>query len=278
MKILITGARGMLGTDLASHLQTNHTCAALGRNEFDVTDRDGTLRVVRDVKPDIIIHTASYNAVDDCEANPARAFGVNAEGSRNIAEAAADLGIPIISFSTDYVFDGEKGAPYIETDTPNPLSVYGRSKLAGENYVRAATDKHFIVRVQWLFGVNGKNFVTTIIKAARERGSLTVVDDQWGCPTYTRDLCGAVSDLTERGGYGTYHISNSGVVTWYGFTREILRQAGINADIAPCTTDGYPRPAKRPRFSPLDNAKFAVVGCTPLRPYEEALSDYLSHI
>ena len=279
MRILLTGANGMLGTDLADRLGREHDCTGVDIGDFDITDRDAVFKYVRDFKPEMLIHPAAFTDVDGCETQSERAYLINARGTENLAAVCGELSVPILYFSTDYVFDGEKGSPYSEDDEPNPRSVYGKTKLEGENFIKRRTEKYFIVRIQSLYGKNGKNFVSTILRAAREKGALTVVNDQWSSPTYTKDVCGAVSELIKTIDYGTYHITNSGITTWYEFTEEILKQAGLTGVVlTPCAAEDYPRPAKRPRYSPLHNGRWAAAGREPLRPYTEALSDYLREI
>ena len=276
MKILITGAKGMLGTDLLRELSGTDECVGVDLDELDITDLAASLAFIKNLKPGLIINAAAYTNVDACESNADLAFKVNAIGARNMAVASGEYQIPFLHFSTDYVFDGEKGSPYIETDPANPASVYGHSKLEGENYVRQLTNRYYIVRIQWLYGKHGKNFVSTIIRAAREKGELKVVNDQWGSPTYTRDVCKTVSRLIRQPGYGTYHVTNGGIITWHAFTEEILRRANITGvKLAPCTTEEFPRPAKRPKYSALMNRNLSLCGFEPMRPYSEALADYL---
>ena len=283
--ILITGAKGMLGTDLMAALNSEHECIGADIQktnnicELDITNLSNVLELVGKLKPDLIINPAAYTNVDGCETEIDTAFKVNSIGAKNLAIASNEYNIPIVHISTDYVFNGEKNTPYIESDIPNPQSVYGQSKLDGENFVRQLSNKHYIVRIQWLYGLNGKNFVTTIIKAAREKGALKVVNDQWGSPTYTKDVAGAIKQLIKKPDYGTYHITNSGITTWHDFTQEILKQAGITGvTLTPCTTEEFPRPAKRPRYSPLDNMNWRLIGYEPLRPYQEALKDYIAEL
>ena len=277
MKILLTGANGMLGTDLNERLtRDGHLCECVDINELDITDPIAVMNYINESRPEMIINAAAYTNVDACETESETAFNVNALGAKNLAAASAEFSIPILHFSTDYVFDGEKGAPYVETDATNPLGVYGRSKLDGENHVRELTDRHFIVRIQSLYGKHGKNFVTTIINAARERGELRVVDDQWSSPTYTKDVCKTVSQLIKKRDYGTYHVSNSGVYSWFEFTREILRLTGMeNVVLNPCAAKDYPRPAKRPRYSPLENKNLKSYGYETPRPVTEALEEFI---
>ncbi|MDR1690043.1 MAG: dTDP-4-dehydrorhamnose reductase [Clostridiales bacterium] len=277
MKVLLTGAKGMLGTDMAAVLGQKHDVTGIDIADLDITNLDDTLKFVKNIKPDVIINPAAFTQVDMCETEADTAYRVNSIGARNMAIAANEVNSPIIHISTDYVFDGNSKIPYTEFDTPNPQSVYGKSKLAGENYVKSMTNKYFIFRIQWLYGKNGPNFVKTILRIAKEKGRVTVVNDQIGKPTYTKDVAAAVLSFLGKGDYGTYHVTNSGIVSWYEFTAEILKQSGLkNVELLPCTTAEFPRPAKRPAYAPLDNYCLRLLGYAQMRPFEEALGDYLT--
>ena len=279
MKILIAGAGGMLGKDLAAELENAHELIKTDVGELDITDLRSVMNFTVKTRPDMIINAAAVTNVDACETEAELAFRVNAVGARNLAAASCELAAPILHFSTDYIFDGEKGSPYIESDAPNPLGVYGKSKLEGEEHVRRHANRHYILRIQSTYGEHGKNFVTTIIKAAREKGVLTVVNDQRSSPTYTKDVCGFVSRLIEQPGYGTYHVSNSGGPSWYEFAGEIIKQTGLaNVKLEPCSAKDYKRPARRPKFSVLENRNLRLCGYEPLRPFEQALADFLSRV
>ena len=276
MKITIVGAKGMLGSDLTAILSKEHEMTAIDIGELDITKLDSVISFFRENKADIIVNCAAYTNVDGCETDQNNAFLLNAIGPRNLAIASNEINVPLVHISTDYIFDGTKNSPYFENDLPNPLSVYGATKLAGENFVRTLTNKHYIVRTQWLYGKNGKHFVDTMLKLAKERDTLSVVNDQFGSPTYTVDLSVAIGELIEQPAYGVYHLTNSKVTTWYEFTCELFRQSGIkNMTVNPCTTAEFPRPARRPAYGALENYMWQVQGYAPLRSFKEALTDYL---
>jgi dTDP-4-dehydrorhamnose reductase len=235
-------------------------------------------------KPAIIINTAAYVRVDDCEDEKEKAFQVNALGARNVAVVAQELGARLVHISTDYVFGGEaepRTTPYTEFDTPVPLSIYGKSKLTGENLVRHFCLRHFIVRASGLFGVAGSsgkggNFIETMLRLARERDELKVVSDQVFSPTYTGDLARKIAQLMDTEYYGIFHITSKGACSWYEFTTEILKLAGIKTPVVPITSDQYPQKARRPRYSVLDNYHLRLLGMDDMRPWQEALKDYLA--
>lgn len=279
MKVMVTGSNGMLGTDLCEILRSyGYDVIPVTQNDFDITDLEHTLKVIKQNNPQIVIHPAAYTNVDACEENVDLAYKINSIGARNVAVACKEIDAAMVYVSTDYVFDGQGNQPYKELDITAPQSIYGKSKLAGENYVRDILSKYYIVRTAWLYGKNGKNFVTTMIELSKKMYQLKVVNDQNGCPTYTKDLSTAIAQLIKKPAYGIYHLSNSEPTTWYDFTEEIFRQCGIETLVHPCTTDEFPRPAKRPAYSVLDNCSWRLEGFTPLRPWKEALADYLEEI
>lgn len=276
LKILITGVNGMLGQDLVSCL---HKYEIMGCDiyELDITNLSMVKSILFTFKPDIVINCAACTDVDGCETNIDHAFSVNGLGPRNLAVVCNELNIPLVHFSTDYVFDGKGSSPYKEWDNVDPQSIYGKSKLLGEQYVRQLTNKYFIIRTSWLYGDNGKNFVQTMLRMAKERDQIGVVNDQQGSPTYTGDLAKAVAQLIQTNAYGTYHLTNSGSCTWYEFTLEIFKQAGIaGIQVKPITTEEINRPAPRPRYSVMDNYIWRLQGFEPLRNYTYALREYLA--
>lgn len=276
MNILITGSKGMLGHALTAKLSEEHRVSGLDLPDLDITDLNGLRKAMFSYRPDLIINTAAYTDVDGCETNTEMAFAVNATGPRNLAAACRELNISLVHFSTDYIFDGTADIPYKEVDNPNPLSVYGKSKLKGENYIREITDKHYIIRTSWLYGPHGKNFVAAMLRLAGEQDEIGVVNDQTGSPTYTFDLAAAVLKLISVKEYGIYHITNSGTCTWYEFSLEIFKQAGINGiSVKPTTTEELNRPAPRPKYSVLDNEKWHSGGNPRLRNYKDALNEYM---
>ncbi|MGI1690918.1 dTDP-4-dehydrorhamnose reductase [Thermoanaerobacter uzonensis] len=275
MKILITGKTGQLGHDLYELLKDKEEVIAVGREEFDITDINSTQKFIKEYLPDIIVHCAAYTKVDDCEKNKDLAYEVNAIGTGNIASICSDIGAKMVYISTDYVFDGTKNTPYLEFDTPNPLNVYGKSKLAGEEIVKEILDKHYIVRTSWLYGINGNNFVKTMLRLSKERSIIKVVNDQHGIPTFTRDLAEGLYFLIKTDAYGTYHITNSGETTWYEFAKKIFEISKINVMVEPITTEEYNAPALRPKYSVLDNYILKLRFNYEMRNWEEGLKTYL---
>ncbi len=277
MRILITGCRGMLGQDLMKRLAARHDALGLDLPETDITNPVQVQQSFKTAKPEAVIHAAAFTAVDECERQPEVAFRVNAEGTHNVARACHEEQLPMLYISTDYVFDGEKAEPYLEEDTPNPISVYGRSKLQGERYVRETLDHHWIVRTSWLFGLKGKNFVEAILLKAAVGEHLRVVNDQVGAPTYSVDLAATIEKIVERGGGGIYHATNQGECSWFDFAREILRQAGVNGvRVSPLSSAELDRPAHRPRNSRLRNARLEQEGLSLLPPWQDALGRYIA--
>lgn len=278
MKILVTGSRGQLGQDVVKACNSLDTVLALGREELDITNFDHVINQVQSFQPDVIVHCAAYTAVDQAESNEDQAYQVNAMGTRNIAVAAEKVGAKLCYISTDYVFDGTSNKPYVEFDLTNPQTVYGRSKLAGEQLVQSLSTKFFIVRTSWVFGKYGNNFVKTMLKYGKEKGHLKVVHDQVGSPTYTVDLAAFLLQLIQTEKYGIYHASNTGSCSWYEFTREIVSLANIPADVTPCTTEEFPRPAPRPAYSVLDHMAIRTNGFNELPHWQDALRRFLEEI
>jgi dTDP-4-dehydrorhamnose reductase len=276
MKILIVGSHGMLGTDLMEEMRLRHEVQGLRREELDIRDADQCMQRVEGFRPDIIINAAAMTNVDGCELNVDEAFLVNSQGTENLAAAAAAFNALLVYYSTDYVFDGKKDEPYRESDATNPQSVYGRSKFQGEDKARAMAPHHLILRTSWLFGCNGKNFIRTIVSAARKGEPLRVVNDQKGSPSFTRDLAAQTRTMLERGCRGTYHVTNSGSCSWYELANNAVQWAGVaDASIIPVTTPEFPRPARRPANSVLANERLNQEGFPPLRPWQEAVQDYI---
>ncbi len=278
MKIAICGAGGMLATDVSEVFsQRGHEVCELTIDDLDITDITVVLDKLGKLEPDAIINAAAYTDVDGCESEPDIAYKVNSLGPRNLAIAANQQGACLVHISTDYVFGGiGNSIPYREYDQAMPQSVYGKSKYDGETFVRSLCPHHYIVRTAWLFGLNGNNFVRTMLRLALQYDSLNVVNDQVGSPTFTYDLAVALADLLDKPTYGTYHLTNSGSCTWFEFTKEILLQAGIDGvKVEPISSEQLNRPANRPRFSVLDNYVWRMDGRTPLRDFRQALADYL---
>jgi len=274
LKIALTGSDGMLGQDI-QRVFTDVELVNFTLNDFDITDPDRTLSVIKQASPDYLIHPAAYTDVDGCENNPETAYRVNAVGAKNVTNACEEIGCPVIYISTDYVFDGTKEEPYLETDEPNPLNEYGLSKLNGERFVSSLTESFYVVRTSWLYGKNGKNFVETISRLLLERDEIKVVNDQTGSPTYTYDLALKLRELIGKD-YGTYHITNSSKCSWYEFALEIATLKQSDTKIIPVTSDEYKLPARRPAHSILANAKLKQAGIKELRSWKEALREYMA--
>jgi dTDP-4-dehydrorhamnose reductase len=251
MRIVVLGAGGMLGRDLMR--LAGESAVALEHADCDVTDAGGTRAVIEQARPSVVVNCAAYTDVDGAEAEPEQALRVNGEGAGNAAEAAAAAGAGIVYLSTDYVFDGAKREPYVESDPAGPLSSYGRSKLAGEQATVAANPRHFVVRSSWLFGEHGRNFVDTML--ASERDELRVVDDQVGCPTYTRHLAQGILQLLRGEDFGVHHMAGAGQCSWYELARAIFERAGVEVRVEPCTTEEFPRRAQRPAWSVLGSER-----------------------
>ena len=266
----------MLGQDFAALASPRHEIVPLDLPEVDITDAAAVSRFVADAKPEVVIHAAAFTAVDECERRPEAAFAVNAEGTRNVAQAAREAGIPLLYLSTDYVFDGEKSEPYVEEDTPHPLGIYGKSKHEGEKAVRDLVQHFWIVRTSWLFGPFGKNFVHTILERAKAGEKLRVVEDQVGAPTYTLHLAAALEQIVIRGGPGIYHVTNQGYCSWFEFAQTIVGRAGFEASIvSPIPTSASGRPAPRPRNSRLASTRLQSEGIGLLPRWQEGLRSYL---
>lgn len=260
MKILVTGKNGQLGFELARVLGPLGEVHALDRAQMDLAQANVIVSVVRDLRPDVIVNAAAYTAVDKAQSEIEYAQAVNARAPGILAEEARRLGALLLHYSTDYVFDGQKAEPYLETDAPNPLGVYGRSKLEGERAIQASGCRHFILRTSWVYGARGANFLLTMLRLSKERPELRVVDDQIGAPTWCRSLADISAafieaDAARETEYGLYHCSDGGSTSWCGFAREILRQAHIDTPIQAIGTADYPTAAKRPKNSMLNNSK-----------------------
>jgi dTDP-4-dehydrorhamnose reductase len=273
VKVLITGGGGQLGQDLA-RVFADHDVVAAGHHQLDVADRDQTLGVITSLAPDVVVHAAAWTAVDACEEDPDRAWRVNALGSRHVADACDRIGAYLCAISTDYVFDGKSPHPYTEWDRTNPASMYGRSKLGGEEEVRGLLPTSAVVRTSWLCGAGGPNFVRTMLRLAAGEGPVKVVADQRGCPTFTGDLASMVYRLAAGRRPGLFHVTNGGPTTWHGFAQDIFELSGQSRDrVIPITTAELdpPRAAPRPANSVLDNAALRLTGMTVLPHYHEPL-------
>lgn len=267
MKILVTGANGMLGQDLCPILEdVGAFVIETDVDTLDITNAEQVKQVLTDIHPDMVIHCAAYTNVDKAEEDLKTAELINVTGTENIAETCGKLGITLVYISTDYVFDGENDEPYTTEDMPNPINNYGTTKYEGEEAVRSLCEKYYIARTSWLYGHHGKNFVETML-SLKDKPELKVVDDQIGCPTWTVELANGILKLFSKP-YGTYHVCGSGFTTWYGFAKEIFNQSGLEVDLKPCTTEEFPRLAKRPKNSIMENDGIC-------RNWQAALKDYL---
>ncbi len=274
MRILVLGARGMLGTDLLKEWQSDDLIPA-GSAEADLRDYSQVEKLTQKVRPDWIILSAAYTDVDGCEKNPELAFAVNSSGAENVARAAQSSGARVFLVSTDYVFDGKGLRPYETSEPIAPLNVYGASKAAGEQALRKNNSAWCIGRTSWLFGVHGPSFPEKILRAVETRPQLSVVNDQIGSPTYTRDLAAAIRDLVTKDARGIVHITNVGICSWFDFAREILAQSGRGSvPVHSITTDQSARPARRPHYSVLSSASLEAYGIK-LRPWQDALRAFL---
>jgi dTDP-4-dehydrorhamnose reductase len=277
MPILITGAGGMLGQDLVSAAAASGLeCVALTRSELDITDPQGVQAAISRAAPDVVLNCAGWTDVDGAESSPDDALAINGEGAGNVARAASAAGAWTVQISSDYVFDGSKREPYVESDPTNPLSAYGRSKLAGEEATaREAAGSHTIVRSSWLFGAGGPCFPATILRLAAERDELTVVDDQVGCPTFTGHLAGALIELLGAGPpLGVIHVAGGGSCSWYELAGEVVASGGLDCEIKPGKTEDQGRPAPRPAYSVLGSERGAAAPALP--PWRRGLEDYMA--
>lgn len=277
MKVLLTGCRGQLGLELGRQLgYTAKDCEMMETDvhNLDITNQSQVINLIEATRPDVVINCAAYTNVDACEVNELNAFRINAIGAQNLSVGASKIGARIVQVSTDYVFDGTGNVPKKEYDPINPQSVYGKSKALGEMLVRETNPKHFIVRTAWLYG-EGNNFVRTMLKLAGEKSVLNIVGDQFGSPTNTVDLAKCIIKLMNTENYGTYHATCEGFCSWYKFAKKIFQLKGINVNINTITTAELDRPARRPRYTVLDNYMLKLLDLNTFRHWEEALEEYL---
>lgn len=281
---MVIGAKGMLGKDLVEILRSSSRVdqrldwEVFGWDieEIDIQEEKNTVTKIESLRPDIVINIAAYTNVDGCESHDEKAFAINAEGMRHVALGALRCRAKVVYLSTDYIFDGKKREPYLEDDPPHPLSVYGRSKLRGEQYVQEMVEDALIVRTQWLYGKYGNNFVASVLRQAREKKVLSIVNDQVGSPTYTIDLSRAISVLIQCDARGVFHVANSDLCTWFAFGQEILKLSGMEGvRIVPISSEELGRPATRPLYSVLNTEKLKRETGMTLRPWSEALKEYL---
>lgn len=279
MKVLVTGAKGQLGTDLMNEL-AKRGIEGIGVDveEMDITDAEACRRVIKASGADAVIHCAAYTAVDAAEDNVELCRRINGEGTRNVAQACKEADVKLMYISTDYVFDGQGTRPWEPDDERHPLNVYGQTKYEGELAVEKLSDKYFIVRIAWVFGVAGKNFIKTMLRLGKERGAVSVVDDQVGSPTYTYDLARLLVDMIQTDKYGRYHATNEGLCSWYEFAKEIFRQAGMDVPVTPVSSSEFPAKATRPSNSRMSKEKLSDNGFERLPAWQDALGRFLKEI
>lgn len=276
MKVLVTGVKGQLGHDVVKELLSrNHQAIGVDIEEMDITDAEKVRKVIGGAGCEAVIHCAAYTAVDAAEDNEALCRRINAKGTENIARVCQEQNISMMYLSTDYVFSGDGERPWKPDDKKQPLNVYGQTKYEGELAVQKYLNRYFIIRISWVFGLNGGNFIKTMLNLGKTRDVITVVNDQVGSPTYTKDLAVLMVDMIESEKYGIYHASNEGLCSWYEFANEIFKQAGISVTVKPVTSDEYPSKAKRPSNSRMDKTKLDDNGFKRLPDWKDALSRYL---
>ena len=276
MRVLVTGVKGQLGYDVVKELEKRgHQPIGVDREEMDLMNNEVIRTYIMNLRPEAIIHCAAYTAVDKAEEEVEICYQINAEAVKVIAECAKELDVKLIYISTDYVFDGTKEGEYVETDLPNPINVYGASKLKGEQYVQSLLEKYYIVRISWVFGENGNNFIKTMLRLGLERDELNIIDDQIGSPTYTADLAPLLVEMMEKTKYGIYHATNEGFCSWYEFANEIFKQSGIDVKTNPITTDQYPTAAKRPMNSRMSKKKLVEAEFKELSKWKQSVSYYI---
>lgn len=279
MKLLVTGVKGQLGHDVVKECEKRGiTAIGVDIEEMDITDAAACEKVIKEAKVDAVIHCAAYTAVDAAEDNTELCRKINAEGTENIVKVCRELNIKMMYFSTDYVFNGKGDRPWKTDDERSPLNVYGQTKYEGELAVENSLEKYFILRIAWVFGVNGKNFIKTMLRLGKEKGAVSVVNDQIGSPTYTADLAVLAVDMIQTDKYGTYHATNEGLCSWYEFACQIFNEANMDVKVTPVSSDAFPAKAKRPSNSRMDKSKLTKNGFSPLPGWQDALKRYLKEI
>ena len=280
MRVLVIGANGQLGTDIVKVLHSEEVIP-LTHEDIEVADEESVRKAISPYEPEVIISTAAYHKVADCERNDGKSFKINAIGAKNLANVCKERNAVLVYISTDYVFDGEKGKPYIESDSPRPLNVYGISKLAGEYYIRYIWPKHFIVRTSGLYGLarcraKGGNFIDLMLRLVSERDEIEVVDDEVLTPTYTADLAPKIAELIQTDYFGLYHVTNNGACSWYGFAQKIFEFCGLKVNLKRTTVEKFGTEVKRPRYSVLRNYALEKIGMDNVRRWDEALKAFLT--
>lgn len=279
MRVLVTGVKGQLGYDVVKELEKrNLEAVGVDIEEMDITDADSVRRVITEAQVEAVIHCAAYTAVDAAEENEAVCRKINVEGTENIARVCKDLNLKMMYISTDYIFSGEGERPWEPSDQAGPKSVYGQTKYEGELKVKEFVEKFFIVRIAWVFGINGKNFVKTMLQVGKTHDTLTVVNDQFGSPTYTYDLARLLVDMIVTEKYGIYHATNEGICTWYDFACAIFKEAGMNVTVKPVTSAEYGAKANRPSNSRMSKEKLVEEGFEKLPTWQDALHRYIGEL
>lgn len=280
MKVLVTGVKGQLGYDVMRELKKRgHEAVGVDIDEMDITDAGQVRQVLTKTAPEAVIHCSAFTAVDRAEDEVDLCRRVNAQGTKNIAEVCEELDCKLLYLSTDYIFSGDGERPWEPEDEPNPLNVYGQTKYEGEQEVKTRCNKHFIVRISWVFGINGNNFIKTMLRLGKEKGAVKVVDDQIGSPTYTFDLAILLVDMIESEAYGEYHATNEGICSWYEFAKEIFRAAGMDdVTVTPVATGEFPAKAKRPKNSRMSKEKLVKNGFNKLPTWQDAVRRYLEEL
>ncbi|MCX7857562.1 MAG: dTDP-4-dehydrorhamnose reductase [Deltaproteobacteria bacterium] len=278
IRIVLAGGKGLIGSNISPYLANFYECIPLGITDWNVIEESEGRKIIKDLRPDIIINLAAMTDVDGCEDDVELAEMVNVNGAECVARLCNEYGIRIIHFSTDYVFDGKKRIPYVEEDTPAPLSVYGRTKFLGEKKVLEIHPYPLIIRTQWIYGNGRENFITKILRVAEKEGRVDVVNDQFGSPTYAKDLAEPIRLLIDLKKTGIYHVVNSGICSWYDFAQEIFTRKNMCVDVVPISSTQLKRKAKRPAFSSLSTEKLKRDTGYILRSWKEALAEYLNQI
>lgn len=279
MRVVVTGVRGQLGYDVVGELEARgHEAIGIDVSELDITDGKAADAFFENTRPDALIHCAAYTATEKAEDEPDVCYKVNATGTENLARACKRIGAKMLYISTDYVFDGKGDTPFKTDDAIAPLSVYGKTKYEGEVFVRELLDEYFIVRISWVFGINGKNFIRTMLNLAQQRDTVSVVSDQIGSPTYTKDLAPLLCDMIESEKYGTYHATNEGYCSWFDLAREAFAAAGLDMNVVPVTSDAFPSKIKRPENSRLDKTTLDENGFSRLPDWKDAVRRYVREL
>lgn len=291
MKLLITGSRGQLGNELISIIKSGRAeigkipcgysiddVTAIDIDELDISDIDATRKYITELRPDAVVNCAAFTNVNACETEWELAYKANAEGPANLATVCEEIGAEFLHISTDYVFSGDGDKPYLEQDPTDPCGAYGKTKQKGEELALANCKRTYILRVAWLYGYVGKNFVKTIITAARNNGAVKVVNDQFGNPTSANDVAYHILKVLGSENYGIYHCTNNGICSWYDFAKRIIEKAGVDATVSPCTTDEYPTPTKRPAYSALDNKHLRDTVGDEMRNWQDAIDMYIKNL